>query len=204
VGAGHAFLLLAALQAPASEPADEDWTWLQSNRDAVYDALMPLRVTDSEFITYRAYRDAYYTFPERYFQIRLTTQGPLASLLRPEGKSIQAQLLDLHMADPAIPLERLLPRVRVKRFDLEGKGCGAIERQVAKLHEVAFHVPTRNLLVLHPDMHRIIVSIAAGDLDALLTEDAHPLVRWAMAAEEAFYQCGNSGGWDERRRTTGW
>ena len=109
------------------EPSEADWNWFSQFRTPAFDALMPMNSSsDLVLVAYRGYRDLYHWVLERYFTIRFnhnaTDRDKLsATVVVPVGRSIQQQLLDLHMRDRAASFDSLLPRIAVRRLTLDSE-----------------------------------------------------------------------------------
>jgi hypothetical protein len=181
-------LVAVAMSTLAAVPSEADWDWLTEHRPAAFEALMPVTSVKSPLATYRSYRDLYQEVPERYFAIR-HGHGLEALVVVPDGPSIQQQLLDLHMAEPAASLDNLLPRVRIRRVELMASTCPAIQSQLDRLSRLRFTVPAMDLIILHPELHHVIVDAGGGRVDATLQQDEHPLVRWSLETLAALQRC---------------
>ena len=175
----------------AAEPATDDWSWLEDDGWKVVERMLPVREDVGTAATFRSYRDLYYDVKEQYFQISVTPRGRAltADVVIPLEKSIQEQLLELHMADPGATPEELSGRLRVKRAELTESECPAVRRQLDQLSEIRFAPPTRDVIVLHPMVYRVVIRFGDGDLDVTLFDGNHPLVRWAVSTYEAFVAC---------------
>ena len=171
-------------------PDDRDWDWLSQHRSEALDRLLPVE-HDGAYVAYRQYRDLHQDVPEQYFTIRMAdSTGSLeATVVRPVGASIQQQLLDMHMADRQAPLNSLVSRIKLQRHQLTSTTCGALRPRIEALSKVAISIPATDTIVLHPFVHRIVLDLGGGRIDASLHEDEQPLVRWARTTFDALSQC---------------
>ena len=183
-------VILAAATLASGTPSEEDWRWLDHHRAALLDGLMPVPRDSSSVVVYRSYRDAYPTVPEAYFEIR-DSETLEATVVVPSGASAQQQLLDLHMADRGAEPSALFARVRVNRIELKASTCPAIQERLTALGALRFGVPDRELIIIHPERHRVFVDAGGGRLDVMLHQDEHPLVQWSVQTLSALQKCGN-------------
>jgi hypothetical protein len=113
-----------------------------------------------------------------------------ATVVSPLGASIQQQLLDLHMADRQAPLNSLVSRIKLQRHQLTSTTCGALPAGVKALSKAAISLPARDIIVIHPFVHRIVLNLGGrGRIDASLHDDEQPLVQWARITFDALSQC---------------
>lgn len=194
---GQGPLLVAEQSSGASAPqvrtavTDDDGAWVEAHVAEAFEMLMPVEAERGVDVAYRQYRDLYRDVPERYFAIRLgRPEDPIeATVITPEGASIRRQLLDLRAADRGASIEALVARVAVRRLPLSSTTCAALRTRFDALATVAVSIPRQDVIVLHPFVHRIVVSVTMGQIDATLYDDAHPLVRWADATFTALSRC---------------
>ena len=174
------------------QPAATDWDWLLQHRDKAFDALMPL--DPPALVSYRSYGSVPQTV-ERYFSI---SYGPgtgydrndlQATVVLPIDGSIQEQLLKLHMKDRAAAFESVLSRVSVRRVLIRAPACRAIIERIDSLPPVHIQVEERDVGYVHPSVHRIMIGVAGGTMEATLKDDAHPLVRWGIQTFDALLAC---------------
>jgi hypothetical protein len=146
-------------------------------------------------VVYRSYRDFYQEVPEAYFRLELAPSSSpgkdifLASLVAPEGSSIQQQLLTLHRASPRASLKVLLARVAVQRVVVDSQRCSAIRSRVEALSDLSIQIPALNVIELHPFVHRIVVDVDGAHVDATLHDTDAPVVRWALETAKAIQDC---------------
>jgi len=188
-------VLAAAFASQVSNPSDADWQWLDSSRERALEALMPITAHPRTLVVYRSYRSFYQDVPEAYFRLELAPSSLpgkdifLASLVAPDGPSIQQQLLTLHRASPRASLKALLTRVAVKRVAVDSQRCSAIRSRVDALSDLSIPIPALNVIVLHPFIHRIVVDVNAAHVDATLHDTDAPVVRWAMETAKTIQEC---------------
>jgi hypothetical protein len=181
-------MVVAMLSVASADPTQEQWDWLTEHRTAAFETLMPVTAAKSPLVTYRSYRDLYQDVPERYFSIQ-QGQALEAVVVVPQGLSIQQQLLNMHMAEPGASFESVLRRVRVSRLELKASTCPAIRKQLDRLGRIRFTVPDMDVIILHPDVHRVVVDAGGGTVDALVHQDEHPLVKWCLETLIAIQRC---------------
>jgi hypothetical protein len=153
---------------------------------------MPLDAEGPLSVTFRSYRDLYHDVHECYFQINFDPFGgdnASAVLVRPVGRSIQEQLLRLHMDERSATIEEVTTELRIDRDVLSEGECPALREHLDALSNVEFSAPTRDIVVLHPTVYRIEIDFGAGTVDVSLVEDDHPLVQWAIGTHAALEQC---------------
>src|SRR5215831_13384175 len=93
--------LFTTVLVQGAAPTLADRQWLEENRAAAFEVLMPTQQEHETIATYRSFRDSYPEIDERYFSIRRakgdSSDNLIAMVVIPAGASIQRQLLDLHM-----------------------------------------------------------------------------------------------------------
>ena len=180
-------------QTPVRSP--DDWDWLSESRQLAFDKLFPVTTHPGQLLAYRSYRDLYQDVPERYLRIErssvpdTTGDAFLATVVVPIGRSVQQQLLDLHRSRPDDSLEALLTEVRVQRATAHSPACGGLKASLDVLSTQGIAIPTRHLIVLHPDVHRFVIDLPSADIDVTLTDNRAALVRWATKAIAAVRRC---------------
>jgi hypothetical protein len=191
-----ASLLVTFLFAQVAPPSNSDWEWLRENRAPALEALMPTKPSDQTLVTYRSFRDLYQDIEERYFSIRFAAGTSFdrnrleATIVIPAGKSIQQQILDLHMSDRAKSLDALLPQVAVRRIVLSTGQCPALRSRMDALSKTTISLAERDAFYLHPLMHSIFVNLSGSEIKATLNDDNNPIVRWAKDTLSALLACG--------------
>ena len=187
-------LALAALvQRP--EPSESDGDWLNAHQDEALERLMPVASTPGLIAAYRTHRDLYYDVQESYFALHFAQSSPLrfddatATVTVPVGRSVQQQLLELHIVEADASFETLLPRVAVRRTAMTSAQCPAIRKRIDALLKTSITIPNQNIIRFHPTVHRIVISLLGVELDATLHDPESPAVRWATATSKALMAC---------------
>lgn len=178
----------------ASVPTEADWRWLETSREAAFEALMPVAARPDQLVAYRSYRDLYQSVPEQYFTVQRQTTGAsgtevlLATVVRPAGRSIQDQLLALHRSRPDDSLLSLLPDVSVARTTVDSTKCRPIAARLDSLSRLTLSAP-RDLIIVHPLIHRLLIAIGPATVDATILDDSSALARWAVGTAVAIQRC---------------
>ncbi len=176
------------------QPAASDWDWLLQHTEKAFDALMPLDPPALRLVSYRSYESLPETV-ERYFSIGF---GPgtgydrddlQATVVLPIDGSIQRQLLELHMKDRAAAFESVLSRVSLRRVAIRAPACRAVIERIDSLPTVRMQVEEQDVVYIHPFVHRIVIGVAGGTIEATLRDEAHPLVRWAIQTFDLLLAC---------------
>ena len=189
-------VVATSTSAAAPRVPEKDFDWLAQHRQKALDALMPLDDPVAQ-VSYRSYRDLYHEVPERYFSIRFDPASAgeadrdnlQATVVAPIGRSIQAQLLDLHMKGRGASFKSVLARVSISRATLSAKKCQVVRDRMDALSRVRLQAPEWNVIHLHPFLHRIVINGSAGRIDATLEDDKDPLVVWGTETHEALMAC---------------
>jgi hypothetical protein len=182
-----------AIQTPAPSIADRHW--LDQFREAALDALMPVTSTPKPLVAYRSHRDLYDEVQERYFSVSFADgltfdrNRLMATVVVPTGRSIQQQLLDGHMRDRQASFQSLVPQIVVRRVTFSAERCPAIRTRLDMLSKVALSLPERDVFVLHPFLHRIMIDMGGTHIDATISDEDNPLVRWASETTDAILAC---------------
>jgi hypothetical protein len=176
-------------------PSSPDWAWLDEHRDSAFDALMPIAAAQGQVVAYRRYRDLYQDVPEAHFAIRFAERAASrdsklsAVVTLPASASIQQQLLQLHVSNPDLSLDALLPRVTIRRQMIVEDQCPAIRSRMNALAKATMAMPDHNIIRLHPTVHRLVIATAVTRIDATLTDSNDSVVRWAAATLQALQRC---------------
>jgi hypothetical protein len=178
---------------PAPAHSDEDLEWLNQHGQAEVERLMPMSPPPSDGVVVRSYRDLYFEVKERFFRIERNYDSMphvlRAVVLAPRGRSIQQQLLELHVADRSASLEELRARLQVDRFERSEKTCPAVRKAIESLKKLRVSLPTQNVFIIHPQMFRVIAAFGDGQIDATLLGSDHVLARWGVATYDALLAC---------------
>ena len=188
-------LLVAIVLVQAPSPSQGDWQWLSEHREAALEAFMPIVKSDKILVTYQSFRDLYHDVEERYFSISFAA-GPSfnrdrleATVVIPAGKSIQQQILDLHMRNRAAPFESLVSQVLVRRALLDAERCPALRVRLDALSKTVVLLPKRDTISIHPFIHRIMIDMSEAKIDATLHNDENPVIIWARDTFNALLAC---------------
>jgi hypothetical protein len=124
----------------------------------------------------------YYEVKERFFRIEWNYDStpPVlrAVVLAPRGRSIQQQLIELHVADRRASLDELRTRLQVDRFKLFEKSCPAVRKGIESLRKLRLSLPTRSdVIIVDPEVFRVVEAFGDGHIDATLLDSAHVLAR---------------------------
>jgi hypothetical protein len=185
--------IVVGRQAPS--PSESDLRWLDQVREPAFAALIPVKASKA-LVAYRSWRDLYYDVVERHFIIEFAG-GPsgfdkdrlVATVVEPVDRSIQGQLLELHMKNRLASFESVISQVVVRRLVLRTETCPAVRKRMNALSKVSISIPERDVVVLHPLSHRIVVDFAGTHLDATLSDGNAPVVRWATQTIDALRAC---------------
>lgn len=190
--------LLAALGVTAwtqggTAPTAADWEWLEDSGRQALDTLMPMHLPDG-LVTYRSSRDL--DVLERYFAIRADFAGDIdsfkATVVLATERPILRQILDIHLKDPGTPMESFQSRLTFKRLTLASGSCPALRLQMDKLPKISISIPARDMISLHPVVHRFVLDFA-DRIEAKVTDEKSPLVNWATQTMDALLPCSNRG-----------
>jgi hypothetical protein len=181
----------------ARGPLQADWDWLNSHRTDAFDRLMPVASAPRQFVAYRSYRDLYQDVPESHFSISFA-DGPTLSLAKvlatttvPVGRSVQQQLLDMHMGDREASLETLLPRVAIQRAAITELQCPTLKSRVDALLRTSIAIPKQSVIRLHGFQHRIVIDLGGIQVDATLDDAENDVIQWAVGTSNALRKCMN-------------
>jgi len=188
----HCAVLLAlgvtAFSQAGAVPTDADWEWLDQNRQQVFDAVMPMHLSDGR-VTYRSSRDL--DVLERYFAIRSDFAGApdsfKATVVIATGRPILKQLLDLHMKDRFAPVASMQSQLTFQRMTLESGTCRALRVQLDKLFKIRIAIAS-DVITLDGVLHRFVLRIS-DTIEATLSDERSPLVRWAVQTTDALLAC---------------
>jgi hypothetical protein len=152
---------------------------------------MPVDGSEDALVTFRSYRDLYQDVEEKFFRISAEERKRTfrAVVVRPQGKSLQQQLLDLHRAHPAAGVDEVRRKLRFDRSEFSEAQCPELRTQMNALSQLSIQMPTRDLIVLHPVVYRIVINFGGGSLDATFVEEENPLVQWARLTTRTLATC---------------
>lgn len=186
-------LISSVLGAGQVQTLDEQATsWLNDHTDEAFDRLLPLE-RGGYYVAYRLHRDLYYEVPEEYFAIeRMQSESGAsfkATIVKPIGASIQEQLREMHLADRQASLETLIYRVKLQRHEITSEECNALRSRFDALTKLTISTQSAHSITLHPFVHRVVLSLGSGNIDASLHEDDAPLVKWARTTLDTLSRC---------------
>ncbi len=162
---------------------------------------MPLQAKGGLYVTYRANRDYVTTIPEYWFRIGYEfneKQGYglnnffSAHVRIASPNSIYDQIMALHRSNPATQkATSFIPRIKLRSYDLTETNCSAIKVQMDKFQKLQTKLPdlNGNVITIHPMNHVFYAQGAEGDMTIVLTDEEHPLVKWASETRQALEQC---------------
>lgn len=180
---------------------EADWTWTNEHFGSLLDALMPLQSSGGLYVTYRANRDYVTSIPEYWFRIGYEfdrRQGYglqkffSAHVRIASPNSIYDQLMTLHRSDTsAQEAVALKARIKLRSYDYTEMNCPAIKSQMEKFQKLQTKMPdlNGNAITIHPMNHDFYAVGTEGDMTLALTDDEHPLVKWALETREALEGC---------------
>jgi len=177
-----AFIWLGGQANPLPPHSEEDLEWLNRNGHAEVERLMPMGTPPIDGVVFSSHRDLYYEVKERFFRIEWNYDStpPVlrAVVLAPRGRSIQQQLIELHVADRRASLDELRTRLQVDRFKLFEKSCPAVRKGIESLRKLRLSLPTRSdVIIVDPEVFRVVEAFGDGHIDATLLDSAHVLAR---------------------------
>lgn len=175
----------------AVEPTDRDWKWLSEHRETAFETWMPVESQPGSYVAFRSYRDLYQDVPEEYFLIRDMGSSFEGVVIKPEGSSVQRQLLEAYMAHREEPFESIVKAIKIRQARVRSAECPALDAAMAALERLRFGMPDRQTLILHPEVRRVVVNFVSGHIDAIFYEDDHPLVLWARRTYADLAACGS-------------
>ena len=201
VGLGLVAIWFASATLRAQTQAD--WDWTNNEFGPALDSLMPLQAKGGLYVTYRANRDYVTTVPEYWFRIGYDfneKQGYglnkffSAHVRIASPNSIYDQVMALHRSDPAQRATSFLSRIKLRSYDLTEMNCPPIKTQMERFQRLQTKLPDLNgsVITIHPMNHVFYAQGAEGDMTIVLTDDDHPLVKWASDARQTLEQCAKS------------
>jgi hypothetical protein len=189
-------IVALAITDQTAAPSEKDWQWLETSREPAFDRLLPVTGRPEQVVAYRNYRDLYQDVPERYLRMEHDPGSPerqeafMATVVTPLGSSIQQQLLDLHRSRPGASLESVLADVVVRRTVVHSTACTPLKASLDSLSGLTTTIPRRDIIILHPSIHRFVIDIGTDSIDLTLYDDQAPLVRWVAKAMVTVERCG--------------
>ncbi len=181
-----------------------DWDWTNKEYSPVLDAVMPLQTRVGLYVTYRANRDYVTSIPEYWFRIGYEFNEKQGYGLRnflsahvriASPNSIYDQLMAFHRDNPATQeAGSFISRIKLRSYDLTETNCPAIKIQMDKFEKLQIKLPELNgdVITIHPMNHFFYTQGSEGDMKIVLTDEEHPLVKWASETRQALEHCGKS------------
>jgi len=178
-----------------------DWDWTNKEFGPVLDAVMPLQTDGGLYVSYRANRDYVTSIPEYWFRIGYEgnekqgygLQSFFSAHVRiASPKSIYDQLMAHHRSNSATQEPaNLKSRIKFKNYDFTEMSCPAIKTQMGKFETLQMTLPhlNGNVVTIHPMGHAFYAQGAEGDMSIVLTDEEHPLVKWALETRQALERC---------------
>ena len=200
-----ALSLAVAALAQVPQPTD-DYDWVERHIGVARDYVMPMGTPD-QVAAYRATKDRFTDMAESYFSISRARTGPpppqretyVATVTAPAGNalrgtlfggSLRSQLLELHHADSAAPLETLLLRLSIRRTRLTVAQCPAITIRLSELSGLSIVPPSpRQVIALHPVSHHVIVNTLEMHINTSRSDPGASLVQWALGTLDDLNKC---------------
>jgi hypothetical protein len=152
-------------------------------------------------VSYRANRDLVTSIPEYWFRIGYEfnqkqgygLQSSFSAHVRiASPNSIYDQLMALHRSNPATQeAANFKSRIKLSSYDFTEINCPAIKAQIDKFEKLQIKLPdlNGNLVTIHPMNHAFFAQGAEGDMSMVLTDEEHPLVKWASETRQALERC---------------
>jgi hypothetical protein len=182
---------------------EADWDWTNKEFGPILDTLMPPEAIGGLYLTYRSHKDYVTSVPEYWFRIGYEfneKQGYgrqnfyTAHVRIANPNSIYDQLMALHRNDPATQeASGFKSRIKLRSYDLTEMSCPAIKTQMDKFAELQTKMPDLNggVITIHPTIHAFYAQGGEGDMRIVLTDEGHPLVKWALQTRRALEDCVN-------------
>lgn len=180
---------------------EANWEWTNKEFGSALDALMPMHSRSGMYVSYRANRDYVTSVPEYWFRIGYESNGKQdyglqnffsAHVRIASPNSIYDQLMALHRSNPSTQTaSSFISRIKLKTYDLTEMNCPAIKTQMNKFEKLQMKPPdlNPNVVTIHPMIHAFYAQGADGDMTIALTDEEHPLVKWASETRQALELC---------------
>ncbi len=180
-----------------------DWDWTNKEFGPVLDGFMPLQTNGGLYVSYRANRDFVTNIPEYWFRIGYEynqkqgcgLQSFFSAHVRiASPNSIYDQLIALHRSNPATrEAANFKSRIKLRGYDFTEMNCPAIKVQMDKFEKLQIELPdlNGNVITIHPMNHAFFAQGAEGDMSIVLTDEKHPLVKWALERRKHWNDASN-------------
>jgi len=190
-------ILLLCLSTRLSSQNDEEWNWINEHFGPALSELMPIQQSSGFYVAYRSHRDYQTSILEYSFVIGYdpNENGPglqeyLSAHVRiADSLSIHDQMMKMHSSNPQEDAANIQKQVKLKTWDFTQKTCPAIQRQFDKFQVLRFGTPVFDQIVFHPLVHTFHIQAGMGNMDLVLTDEGHPLVKWALETRHALEAC---------------
>lgn len=199
--------LFAAVSVFSQTPSEEEWDWVNERFFDVYEKLFPIVESRGSFsISYRSYRDLYHNEFERAFYITTSKDQTMLEfrLREPLGKSIYDQIMELHQQDKSLPIEQIIPRLKMSERLYSQRNCPAIQSQYVRFFNKVLPQWSKEekvspkifqkkemsaTIVLHPRIHEFHIKGSSSEISLTTRFDDNPLVYWAKQSVDVFKKC---------------
>ena len=97
-----------------------------------------------------------------------------------------------HRSNPATQeAANFKSRIKLRSYDFTDLNCPAIKAQMAKFEKLQMKLPdlNGNVITIHPMIHAFYAQGSEGDMSIVLTDEEHPLVKWALETRQALEHC---------------
>jgi len=180
---------------------EADWGWTKKQFGSTLDALLPMQASGGMYVSYRAHRDYVTSVPEYWFRIGYEfnekqgygLQNFFSAHVRiASPNSIYDQLMALHSSNPATQeASSFVSRITLRKYDFTEMNCPAIKIQMDKFEKLQMKLPdlNGNVVTIHPMIHAFYAQGSEGDMTIALTDEEHPLVKWASETRQALERC---------------
>ena len=182
-----------------SSQTNTDWEWVNTHFGTTLDSLMPLQRPTGYYVVYRSHRDYRTDVPEYWFMIGYDgnsrgygLETVLSAHVRAaDTSSIYDQLMHMHRSDAKEDAAAMTKKIRPRNWNLKEAGCPSIKKQIEQLEQLQSKPLKLNtdVIVLHPMNHEFHIQAPDGDLNFVIWDDEHPLVKWALETRLALENC---------------
>ena len=134
---------IGAVGQTTKEPSNDDLSFVGQYRLSTLDTFMPMTSWGSSRLPQLQGGEPRWC---RTVLIRMADPAPYspgrysATVVAPVGRSLQRQLLELHIKDRKAPFESLLPLIAVQRIVVDSTTCPAVRQRMDALSSVSIRV----------------------------------------------------------------
>ncbi len=176
---------------PCIAQTEEDFDWVGQHHTPALNDLLPIEQEPGAYIGFRSHRDLHHNVPEYAFL--LTKDYPanrVTAVVRvADSVTLYDQLMSLHRRNPAETYENLKGRLKIKEWRFTDAECPTLGPLFERFSRIRFRPPSPELVVLHPMIYEMRVSVAAGDMRLVFIERENALVAWALNVRRALEGC---------------